>query len=179
MVSNPQTPMEPVTCEDHDAVDCPTCAVGAAAVAVEMALDARQSVDNADRLAVAAWFAEVAAKQTALAAAEARLRRAESPSWDVLLADPTQQFDPASAVMRSIEEYRNATKGTIEIRQVDRDLPACEAMVPAYHDDDRRLPCGHEAEVEALWIDGRWHPHCRRHTDGYPPNRLRPLGGAE
>lgn len=50
-----------------------------------------------------------------------------------------------------------------------------DATVPSYWDDEVRHSCGHEATVEAFWIDGEWHPRCQRHVDGYPANQVRPM----
>jgi hypothetical protein len=60
------------------------------------------------------WFARVAEKSSACVHAQLRRRRLEGPTFEQLLADPTQQFDHDSAVMRSIAEYQNATKGTMD-----------------------------------------------------------------
>lgn len=62
--------------------------------------------------------------------------------------------------------------------EVDPTATRCDASVPSYYDDEVRYECGHEAEVEAFWTDGRWHPRCRPHVNGYPANRVRPLEGA-
>ena len=90
-------------------------AYGEAATAYYVALDERQAVTNdAERQA---WFDRVGALGEAMARAQAELlvaTRAAAPPWEVLLRDPTQQFDPAGEVMRSILDYQNATKGTAE-----------------------------------------------------------------
>jgi hypothetical protein len=103
-----------------DDLDAARRAEGEAAVAYEMALEMRQTVDNTDLLAVAAWHADVAACATAWVHAQAVRRRLEGPSWDVLLRDPRQQFDPAGEVMRSIVDYQNATKGTADAADYTR-----------------------------------------------------------
>jgi hypothetical protein len=61
---------------------------------------------------------------------------------------------------------------------LNRDQPLCDASVPSFGDDEVRYACLHQAEVEAMWTDGVWHPRCRGHVDGYPASRVRPLGGA-
>lgn len=50
----------------------------------------------------------------------------------------------------------------------------CDANVTPISDDDVSA-CGNRASVEALWTDGRWHPRCEGHVDGFPPDRLRGL----
>lgn len=84
-----------------------------AAVAYEMALDMRQAVPNDDRLAVAVWHTDVAAKATAWAHAQQRRMRLEQPDWETLLRDPTMQFDKDSVILRSIAQYQNAKPGTM------------------------------------------------------------------
>lgn len=65
------------------------------------------------------------------------------------------------------------------LAELDRDRPLCDSTVPSFFDDERRFDCGHQATLEALWVDGKWHPRCHRHVNGYPADRVRPLQAAQ
>ena len=105
-------------------LDAAKRAFGEAAVEYEIALDSRQAVPQGDEAARQEWFDRVARASSAYAKAQLELhlaRRAAAPSWETLLRDPTQQFDPAGEVMRSIAEYQNATSGTMSAPTGEQD----------------------------------------------------------
>lgn len=104
------------------------------------------------------------------------------PREDPLMGDELEAARPAStpsweALAATRETMTDHERQQFHIAEYDRDRPLCDAKVPSFHDDETLFDCGHHAEVEALWLDGRWHPRCQQHVNDYPANRVRPLGG--
>lgn len=115
------TSISPITADSTEAQPALRDAVANASYAYDEALmayeDALASRDSTKRGAAESTLREAARRlsgaQSALVASRSERPAVPArPTFDELLADPTQQLDPAGEVMRSVLAYRTAAPAT-------------------------------------------------------------------